>query len=312
MKEFRNILFVSQGLTDESDALQQALSVALANQADLRALIVFPEFPSELAVHRDHYAASLAGLFNGSLQKARERTGIGESDVPVQVDMESGSAPAVRIVRQVLKNAHDLLIKGAQVSDSGTGFKAMDMELLRKCPAPVWLSRPIGRRWAEMKVAVAIDPLNREPEGRDLSLRLLKLSRALADACNDELTIISCWDYPYEEYLRGNIWIKMEDDEILSAVIKAQQLHRAALDDVIKRSGIQGNLQICHVRGQTDHKIPEMAADKHIDLLVMGTVARTGIPGFVIGNTAEDIVQKLGCSLLALKPNGFVSPVKAY
>ena len=44
----------------------------------------------------------------------------------------------------------------------------------------------------------------------------------------------------------------------------------------------------------------------------MGTVARSGIPGFLIGNTAEDIVQKLTCSLVALKPNDFVSPVAAY
>lgn len=44
----------------------------------------------------------------------------------------------------------------------------------------------------------------------------------------------------------------------------------------------------------------------------MGTVARTGIPGFIIGNTAENTLREIRCSLLALKPNGFVSPVKAY
>lgn len=49
-----------------------------------------------------------------------------------------------------------------------------------------------------------------------------------------------------------------------------------------------------------------------MDILVMGTVARTGIPGFIIGNTAENVFQKLSCSLMALKPQGFVSPMKAY
>jgi len=44
----------------------------------------------------------------------------------------------------------------------------------------------------------------------------------------------------------------------------------------------------------------------------MGTVARTGILGCLMGNTAENIVVELKCSLLALKPGGFVSPVKAY
>ncbi len=46
------------------------------------------------------------------------------------------------------------------------------------------------------------------------------------------------------------------------------------------------------------------------DLLVMGTVCRTGVPGFFIGNTAEDVLQQVDCSVLAVKPKGFVTPVK--
>ena len=69
-------------------------------------------------------------------------------------------------------------------------------------------------------------------------------------------------------------------------------------------------MQIHHHRGQADKLIPDFVADHDIDILVMGTVARTGIPGFIIGNTAENIVQELSCSLLALKPDDFESPVK--
>ena len=49
---------------------------------------------------------------------------------------------------------------------------------------------------------------------------------------------------------------------------------------------------------------------KHqIDLLVMGTVCRTGLSGFFIGNTAEKVLGNVDCSVLTLKPEGFVSPV---
>ncbi len=41
----------------------------------------------------------------------------------------------------------------------------------------------------------------------------------------------------------------------------------------------------------------------------MGTVARTGFSAFLIGNTAETILQRLECSVLAVKPDRFVSPV---
>jgi nucleotide-binding universal stress UspA family protein len=56
-------------------------------------------------------------------------------------------------------------------------------------------------------------------------------------------------------------------------------------------------------------KVPEFVAENNIDLVIMGTVARTGIAGFIIGNTAENILQSITCSLFAVKPEGFVSPV---
>lgn len=53
-----------------------------------------------------------------------------------------------------------------------------------------------------------------------------------------------------------------------------------------------------------------VADEMEADLLVMGTVCRTGIAGFFIGNTAESLIPDATCSVLALKPDGFVSPVE--
>ncbi len=41
----------------------------------------------------------------------------------------------------------------------------------------------------------------------------------------------------------------------------------------------------------------------------MGTVCRTGIPGLIIGNTAERVLDSVKCSVLTVKPAGFVSPI---
>jgi len=40
----------------------------------------------------------------------------------------------------------------------------------------------------------------------------------------------------------------------------------------------------------------------------MGTVCRTGIAGFLIGNTAENVLNDVDCSVLTVKPEGFASP----
>ncbi len=63
------------------------------------------------------------------------------------------------------------------------------------------------------------------------------------------------------------------------------------------------------VKGWARKAIPALAKRIEADLIVMGTVARTGIPGFFMGNTAETILNQLDCSVLAIKPPGFVTPV---
>jgi len=53
-----------------------------------------------------------------------------------------------------------------------------------------------------------------------------------------------------------------------------------------------------------------MARQLDADLVVMGTVGRSGIAGLFIGNTAEMVLEQVQCSVLAIKPPGFVSPVE--
>lgn len=315
MQRFNNILFVSHGVADETEALKQALSLARNNKAELKALIVCPEFPKEMSEYKGKYEASLVQQLEASIRSTREAIKVSEADVPVQITVDSGDALAIRIVRHVIKNAYDLVIKEAEPKESGKGFKAMDMELLRKCPCPVWLTRPISRHRTEMKVAVAIDPESTATEGHDLSIRLLQLANSIAATCCGALDIVSCWHFEHEEYLRSNAstWIRVAESELDQLVAQRQSEHRIALDTLINDSAITGReSRIDHIKGLPEQSIPDFIEQKGIDILVMGTVARTGISSFVIGNTAENILQKVSCSLLALKPNGFVCPVKAY
>ncbi|OJV92916.1 MAG: universal stress protein [Gammaproteobacteria bacterium 39-13] len=312
MQRFNNILFVSHGVGDKKNALKQALSIARNNKAILTALIIYPELPKELINYREQFEMMLKEQLQKSIQVSREEINLSEEELQVKIEIENGKAPAVRIVKHVLKSGYDLVVKDAESENQDKGFKSVDIELLSKCPCPVWLCRPISEHRNKIKVAVAIDPKDIPPEGYDLSLLLLRISRSLADTCNGELGIISCWDYELEHFLRNNIWSQITEDEITKILMSVETEHRAALDGMIRESNINGKNGIYHIRGQADVIIPQFVVDEKIDILVMGTVARTGISGFIFGNTAEDILRKLRCSVLAIKPNGFVSPIKAY
>lgn len=312
MHYYNNLLYVSYGTHDETEGLKQALSLARNNNAPLTVLVVSPEFPEEFPDYKKKYEESLLEQVEDSIKSTKAVINLNEGSVDISIASISDKTPSVRIIQYALQNGHDLVIKEAESRDGKGGFKALDMDLLRKCPVPVWLCRPISHSRQNIRVGVAIDPKNQEPEAEALSKRMLKLSRSLADSCSGELDIISCWDYEFEKYLRGNVWIKVPDEEIDDTVLKTKQKHLAMLEKIIKDSDISGTNHIHHLRGNAGEIIPEFVKDKKIDILVMGTVARTGILGFIIGNTAENIVQELTCSILALKPRGFTSPVKLY
>jgi len=312
MHYFQKVLFVSFAQTDEENALVQALSIAHVNQGSLKMLSLRPPFSGDMACHENSYRQFLQQISYEALARARQLLNLSEQQVQVEVDTELGNAPSARIIRHVLRDDYDLVIKAPESVDSGRGFQAVDMELLRKCPCPVWLSRPVNTPRRKVRIAVAVDPHTDTPEGHALSLHELRIARELSDVCDGDLRVVSCWDFPYEAYLRGNTWIELSDLQLTDEIRKAEDHNRRLLELMITESAIGGRFVIHHIRGRPEEAIPVLIEQEGIHVLVMGTVARTGIPGFVMGNTAENILQKLSCSLLALKPPGFVSPVKAY
>jgi nucleotide-binding universal stress UspA family protein len=313
MHRFRHILYASTGIGDEVEGLKQAFRLARNNQANLTYLLFFPALPESHAPYHEKYRQFMEEQVHAALARARATLQIAESEVEVHLELISGDdPPAISIIRYQLRNNHDLLIKEAEPRSEGTrGFASLDMTLLRKCPCPVWLARPINRPREEIRVAVAVNPGNRETAEHDLSINLLQLARSLADTCNGTLDILSCWDFEFERYLRGNTRVDIPEGAMRNSIQNAQAGHQHELSLIIQASGIGGSFEVHRLRGQADKVIPVYVRSQKIDILVMGTVARTGILGYFMGNTAENIMHELECALLALKPAGFVSPIKA-
>lgn len=177
MRRFQIILYATRAVADEVDTLKQALGIARNNAAALHAVVFSPTLSKAIA----EYQGRLRERAGRPHQSVHCRCAGGAQyqpgDLPVSVHVECGDMPALRIVRRVLRNAHDLLIKHAEPTDRRAGFRALDMQLLRQCPCPVWLGRPIRRSRVDLRVAVAIHAQSTEPSGRDLALQLLRLSR---------------------------------------------------------------------------------------------------------------------------------------
>jgi nucleotide-binding universal stress UspA family protein len=302
MTAFKNILFVTRGAADEAAALEQALAVAQRHKAKLKVLIVQPDLDGPLRDYRKAYETYL----REQMDKVLAAMGAPAQAVHPVVDVEGRPAPGIRVVQHVLQHGHDLVIKMADYGSGKVGLRAFDMELLRKCPCPVWLMD--GR--SPTHIAVAIDPHSVETAGRQLSFALLRSTAQLAAEFGAKVSVIACWDFAVESFLRHSIYSGVSGGDVDAKLTAAEADHRNALDTLLAEAGFTTPHTVLHLRGRPEDIIPAQITRQNIDLLVMGTVARTGIPGFFIGNTAENVLQRISCALLAQKPQGFVSPVK--
>lgn len=63
------------------------------------------------------------------------------------------------------------------------------------------------------------------------------------------------------------------------------------------------------LEGKMDRVIEKTFESLQIDVLVVGTTGRSGISGLLIGNTVEKLLSQVQCSVVAVKPDGYESPI---
>jgi nucleotide-binding universal stress UspA family protein len=188
-------------------------------------------------------------------------------------------------------------------------FGSTDLHLLRKCPCPVWLIKPTKKK-KYARILAAVDPDPSEPTNTELNGLILELATSLAMQENSELHIVHAWNMIFEARLRsGRAHLPMTELERLTA--DTHKAHKRWLQALLTQYDLSGiSCKVHLTKGDAGLVIPSLAQKKRVQLIIMGTVARTGIPGFFIGNTAEKILSAVDCSVLAVKPRAFQTPVE--
>lgn len=326
MNTLRNILCVIEPTDDSLSALKQSLSLAQAHQARLSIAscvnisnIIIPLTGDRKLTNKlcDDYIASK--------RRALDRFVVKHANgFDCQVQLIEG-IPFIEITRSVIAKDYDLLVKSAApTSWSNRVFGSEDMHLLRKCPCPVLIIKsdyngPFRKILATVDLSDSDNDLEDESRVQlQLNQQVLQLSSMLALADSSELHIGCAWEAYGEEFYRYGAFAQLSEEEVDSYVDDARRTVKQNLElaihdlNAVIGPEASGFLDlVTHMqKGSPEQEIPAMVAKYDIDLIVMGTVARTGIPGLLMGNTAESILQQVDCSVLAIKPEGFISPIK--
>jgi universal stress protein E len=291
-------------------AVDRAVSLAKSNEAQLTvftvvkersvdARMVFTHIPPEELRSRviDDYRTKVDAL----------AADIGQHGIDVRSQVVTG-IPFLEIIRQVLRDKHDLVI----LASEGKGgihdrlFGATSMHLMRKCPCPVWVVKRAQTR-PYTRILAAVDPSINDSRRGAINPLILQLASGMARMEAAELHIIHAWQLFGERYVRSS---GMTMASVQEAKMLEKKQHKQRFDTLLNRAGVADLKPYVHlIEGSPEDCIPELVAEKGIDLLVMGTVCRIGIAGFLIGNTAEEVLNQVDCSVLTIKPEGFVTPV---
>ncbi len=306
MERFKNILFASCGGKEDMAAIDRASRLASSNQARLTLAIVMEEIPRAASyfLSRTRLNAledAARTLARNHLQKLAGRL---DPAVKAEIKILTGK-PFIELIRAVLSDAHDLIIKPKNRSGKKS-LDSTDLHLLRKCPCPLWIIKPTQRK-PFGKILIAVDPDPSDPEKLRLHADLLKIGISLAKIERANIDVVHAWQLDGEEMLRGPRF-RVSQEEISTLAENVQKTRREWLDRLLlpyADTPIRSSL----FKGEPGPTLAGVIEKKKPDIVVMGTVARTGLPGLLVGNTAEFVLEKISCSILTIKPRSFATPV---
>jgi nucleotide-binding universal stress UspA family protein len=320
MQRFRNLLVAIAGDPSPQGVLPRAARLAKRNGASVKLVAVVEDLPwyTRLVLPTaDELQSLLVRKRSEILEQLAEP--LRRDGVAVSTEVLRGRRH-IEMVRQVLRGGHDLLMKEAEPNE-GVLFGSTDMHLLRTCPCPLWLVKPGQGDRPFARVLAPVDPApppdeadllhlkaDLAPKDAALDTKILELAGSLADDEGAELHVLHAWSAPGEGLVRGDPMLAQ--GQVDRYVEDSRAEARKALDHLLAGFPDRPGRRSVHLlKGDPADAIAGFARAGGDDLIVMGTVARTGIPGLLIGNTAETILQRVDCSVLAVKPDGFVSPV---
>lgn len=210
------------------------------------------------------------------------------------------SNEAEAITTEVENHNYDLVVKYTNAEESLKSLivTPVDWQILRKCPTPILMVKD-GDWKHQRRILVAVNVSDDENEAHStFNDELVSLSMDLADSL-DRGNIHLVTAYPPTPINMAIDLPEFSSGEYSSGLRGQYLLNMKALR---QKYGIDGDHT--HVlEGFPEDVIPQVAEKLEAELVILGTIGRTGLSAAFLGNTAEHVISKLNCNLLAIKPS---------
>jgi len=316
-----HLLLISQNTQHEQALFDWVLSVAKSQGATVTVLRVLPE--PEAGIFLWFEDVLPAEVMRQQSQTVLEefapwKVQANEAGVTFNTEVLFGKL-FYKAIQYAMKESVDWLIKQTDEATqalTANVFNSQDKHLLRKCPCPVLLHKH-GTDLPFKKIMASIDvdlddetlvPCHFNQSILKQSLFVAQLQGRVYQS-DTYLEAIHAWQADAENLV--HYWNPdLSEADLLRWTENIRQQHLTAIEtelSALNASDIE--FEIVLPKGAAVEVIPHVVEQHQVGLLVMGTLGRGGLPGMIIGNTSEAVLEQINCSVLALKPDDFKSPV---
>lgn len=307
MEKYQNILVVIDPTTGDQKALKRAIELAKKTHASITAFLSIFDFSYEMTtmLSNDEREVMRKSVINDKAQWINENISqLDTGELKIDCKVVWHNRPFEAIIDEVQQNGFDLVVKGTHEHDKlkSVIFTPTDWHILRKCPSPVLLVK--DHLWPENgKILAAVNVGSDESEHQQLNDKITEEALNLAKIVHAQVHLIN--SFPGTPV---NIAIEIPEfntSEYNDAMLKH---HQKAMFNHADKFSINKDF-VSVDEGLPEDVIENTAKELDAELVVLGTVGRTGLSAAFIGNTAEHVIDRLNCDLLALKPKGYISPL---
>ncbi|MFW2365583.1 MAG: universal stress protein [Desulforhopalus sp.] len=196
-------------------------------------------------------------------------------------------------------------------------FGGIDLQLMRSCPCPVEIGRPKTQEGGN-RIVIAIDYDGTDKLKYLLNERLLAAALLAVSGRHLELYVLHAWTIYGHSLLasgRGKLspenLKKLNDGEYAEREEWLQNRVNQFKSNLDEKQAKRFTPRLEILRGKPIDVIPQRVEELNTDLLCLGTASRSGLKALLVGNSAEEIIQRVNCTVGVLKPEGFESPISS-
>ncbi len=310
MKHFSSILLCVHPDNLDKALVDRAAEIARKNDAVVKVFHVITEYPEDMSewwnvrnpqkLHDK--LVSEREAFQQTIVKQLKDAGVQHVTHELQWGVHF-----LQIVKEVLKNKHDLvMITAMRRKLSHILLECPSADLLRHCPCSLWISRG-GKPKPTRRVLAAVAGKGGSVECAGLNERIIRTAAGVAESAERQLNIV----YALPVYGGKGVKGKSLRPDLVEFTDNLRGVILEKCQGVLAEYDVKLVPDDVYVLpGRAEKVIPGLVKSAREDLVVMGTMAREGLPGVLMGSTAAKVFDHVECPVLAVKPADFVSLVE--